>query len=275
MKQAILAVKDAAFGYGTKAVLRNVNFSVEPGTLAGLVGPNGIGKSTLLQTLRGLLPPVQGIITINGKNIAALGAKDFARQAAYLRQHNDVPFAYTVREVVEAGRYPYLKWWEQNSVSREDVVEACMQYMQVKELQDKPVNQLSGGQRQRVFLAKALAQQTEILFLDEPTADLDFVFTEELFQLAKLWTQAGKTVIMAVHELSLAYKYCSKILLLGKGKLLAEGIPEEVMTEENLSASYGVPLTAKRNPVTGGIDVKASVTYLKPTQKNLLSKICK
>jgi iron complex transport system ATP-binding protein len=275
MSEGILTVKNGTFGYENKIVLSKVNFSVTKGTLVGLVGPNGIGKSTLLETLRGLLPLMAGEITLEGKNIAELSEKAFAKKAAYLRQHNQLPFAYTVKEVVAAGRYPYLDWWQQKDKNGDELVNECMDCLQVRKLQNRPVNQLSGGQRQRVLLAKVLAQQTAILFLDEPTADLDFVFTEELFRFAQLLSQAGKTVIMAVHELNLAYKYCSEILLLEQGGLLATGRPEKVMTEENLSASYGVPVSVQSNIVTGGIDVSAPGQISEEIQKGLLLKICK
>lgn len=275
MNEVILTVKNGTFGYENKIVLSKVNFSVTKGTVVGLVGPNGIGKSTLLQTLRGLLPLMAGEITLDGENIAKLTEKVFAKKAAYLRQHNQLPFAYTVKEVVAAGRYPYLEWWQQQDKTADELVNECMDCLQVRELQNRPVNQLSGGQRQRVLLAKVLAQQTAILFLDEPTADLDFVFKEELFRFANLLAQAGKTVVMAVHELGLAYKYCTEILLLRKGGLLAQGKPEQVMTEDNLSASYNASISVANNLVTGGLDVCAKSAKETVEQKELLAKICK
>lgn len=275
MDKEILIIKNAAFGYANKPILTKVNFSVFRGNVVGLVGPNGIGKSTMLQTMCGLLPLLLGEIKLEGESITTLGEKGFAGRVAYLRQHNEVPATYTVRELVRTGRYPYMKWWQQNDAAGEAIVDDCMKYMQVEDFQDNLLSRLSGGQKQRVFLAKILAQQTDLLFLDEPTADLDFVFKEELFRFAGQWAQTGKTVVMAVHELGLAYKYCTEILLLRKGGLLAQGKPEQVMTEDNLSASYNASISVANNLVTGGLDVCAKSAKETVEQKELLAKICK
>jgi iron complex transport system ATP-binding protein len=152
-------------GYGGRQVLREVSFQAGGGELIGLIGPNGAGKSTLLKSLRGLLA-AQGNIRIMGKNLSAYATQEMAKVVAYLPQQSHVPFAFTVREVVLMGRAPHLRWWQREGEQDVRIADAAMEYMAVTDLADKPVNTLSGGQRQRVLLAKILAQQTPLLFLD-------------------------------------------------------------------------------------------------------------
>ena len=254
----ILEIEELSAGYGAKNILQQVSFTIHTGEMVGIIGANGSGKSTLLKTLRGLLPPLQGHILYDGRAAQCLTAKDFSRRAAYLQQQAVIPFGYTAGEIVMTGRYPHLSWWQQEGTSDEAVVKACMEYTGVAELAGQPLQNLSGGQRQRVLLAKVLAQQTPLLFLDEPAAGLDIFYQEEIFRFCQELCQAGKTVLMVVHELSLAARFCSRLLLLGQGGLLAEGSPEKVLTAELLSQAYGVAMEAVSNPLTGHIDIFTS-----------------
>ena len=162
---------DAVYaGYNGRVILENVSFSVGEGEIVGLIGPNGAGKSTLLKTLRRILPMLSGSAALMGDDINTLDAKEFARRAAYLQQRVEMTFDYTARDIVLAGRYPYLSWWSQEREHDLAIAEACMAYTGVSELADNPLHAMSGGQRQRVLLAKVLAQQTPVLFLDEPPA---------------------------------------------------------------------------------------------------------
>ena len=147
-----------------------------------------------------------------------------------------------------AGRYPYMKWWQRESKEDERLALDCMAYTGTADLADRPVTEVSGGQKQRILIAKVLAQQTPIIFLDEPTTGLDMVYQEEIFRFAKALAAMGKTVLMVVHELNLAAKYCQRILLLGEGRLLADGKPEEVFTEALLSRAYSADVKVERNP---------------------------
>ena len=275
MEELVLQVQDAAFGYDGKSVLKDINFQVVQGGITGLIGPNGAGKSTILKTLSGLMPLLQGGISVGGQSLESIDKKAFAREVAYLQQNHVVPFNYTVKELVTAGRYPYLQWWEKPGAKDAEVINECLDYMDLKSLQNKLVNQLSGGQRQRVFLAKMLAQQTSILFLDEPTADLDFVYKEELFKFAGELVKHDRTIIMAIHELSLAYQYCSNIILLGQGKVLAQGTPQEVITEENLKQAYGVSVQVRTDEVRGRVDITTTEKKQTESKKTLLEKICR
>ena len=242
-------------GYNGKVILENVSFSVGEGEIVGLIGPNGAGKSTLLKTLRGILPILSGTAMLMGEDINALAAKDFARRAAYLQQHVEMTFDYTAHDIVLAGRYPYLSWWRQEKAHDLAIAEACMAYTGVSDLADSPLHAMSGGQRQRVLLAKVLAQQTPVLFLDEPATGLDIIYQEEIFRFCRELCTAGKTVLLVAHELSLAARFCSRLLLIGGGTLLADGRPQEVLTDELLSQAYGAPVRVVENPLTHHAEV--------------------
>ena len=254
MADILLDVQGLQAGYGGRQVLREVSFRAGSGELIGLIGPNGAGKSTLLKSLRGLLP-AEGHIKIKGKSIGDYIPQDMARVVAYLPQHSHVPFAFTVREVVLMGRAPHLRWWQREGEQDVRIADAAMEYMAVTDLADKPVNALSGGQRQRVLLAKILAQQTPLLFLDEPASGLDLFYQEELFRFCRELCQAGRTILLVVHDLALAARFCSRLLLIGGGALLADGSPQEVLQPQLLSQAYGVPVYVDFHPVTGHADI--------------------
>ena len=242
-------------GYDRQVILEDVSFDVKAGEMVGLIGPNGAGKSTLLKTMRGILAPLAGEIFVMGQRIGDLSAKDFAKSAAYLQQHLEMTFDYSAREVVLSGRYPYLSWWRQEQAHDIAIAEACMAYTGVAELAEKPLSAMSGGQRQRVLLAKVLAQQTPVLFLDEPATGLDIIYQEEIFRFCRELCAAGKTVVLVAHELSLAARFCSRLLLIGRGALLADGLPREVLTAELLTRAYGAPVKVVENPLTKHAEV--------------------
>ena len=260
-------------GYNGKVILEDVSFTVGTGEIVGLIGPNGAGKSTLLKTLRGILPILSGSAVLMGDDIHALEAKEFARRAAYLQQHMEMTFAYTARDIVLAGRYPYLSWWSQEKADDLAIADACMAYTGVSELADTPLHAMSGGQRQRVLLAKVLAQQTPVLFLDEPATGLDIIYQEEIFRFCRDLCAAGKTVLLVAHELSLAARFCSRLLLVGHGKLLADGAPRDVLTDELLTRAYGAPVRVVENPLTHHAEVFTEAETAAPEKEQLLSVI--
>ena len=265
---------DAVYaGYNGRVILENVSFSVGEGEIVGLIGPNGAGKSTLLKTLRGILPMLSGSAALMGDDINTLDAKEFARRAAYLQQRVEMTFDYTARDIVLAGRYPYLSWWSQERENDLAIVEACMAYTGVSELADNPLHAMSGGQRQRVLLAKVLAQQTPVLFLDEPATGLDIIYQEEIFRFCRELSAAGKTVLLVAHELSLAARFCSRLLLIGRGTLLADGVPKDVLTDALLSQAYGAPVRVVENPLTRHAEVYTEPPPIGEREKHLLNVI--
>lgn len=235
---------------GDSTILQGVSFGVDPGEVVGLVGPNGAGKSTLLRCLGGLWPS-QGTIRLEGDDLRSLRPGEVALRAALLHQDSHLPFPFPVETVVMMGRYPHQRRFRPESAEDRQKVQSVMAYTDIEALAGRPLDQLSGGERQRVFFAKVLAQDTPLLLLDEPSASLDLTHQEQIFQYAQTLASEGKTVVVAVHDLRLAARYCHRVLLLHQGRLLAEGVPEDVLTPQNLASAYGVAVKVYRDPVTG------------------------
>ena len=272
---AVLQVDKLQIGYGSRCVLKEASFSIGKGEIVGIIGCNGAGKSRLLKTIRGLLPKQGGSVRYFGKPLEEYGDKELATKIAYLQQHVELGFGYTGKDIVMAGRYPYMKWWERESEADEKLALACMAYTGTADLADRPINEVSGGQKQRILIAKVLAQQTPIIFLDEPTTGLDMVYQEEIFRFAKALAGQGKTVLMVVHELNLASKYCSRILLLGEGTLLADGAPQAVFTEELLSRAYKADICVERDEVNHNLHITTRMSQeAKNREAALLQRIC-
>ena len=272
---AVLQVEKLQIGYGSRCVLKEASFSIGKGEIVGIIGCNGAGKSTLLKTIRGLLPKQGGSVRYFGKPLEEYGDKELATKIAYLQQHVELGFGYTGKDIVMAGRYPYMKWWERESEADEKLALACMAYTGTADLADRPINEVSGGQKQRILIAKVLAQQTPIIFLDEPTTGLDMVYQEEIFRFAKALAGQGKTVLMVVHELNLASKYCSRILLLGEGTLLADGAPQAVFTEELLSRAYKADICVERDEVNHNLHITTRMSQeAQSREAALLKRIC-
>ncbi len=263
----ILQVENVSAGYEDRTILSDVSFSLKPGEMVGIIGANGAGKSTLMRTIRGLQDKLAGEVIIGGKNKESMSDRELAEWIAYLSQQPECPFGYTAREIVMIGRYAHLSWWQQESSEDEKIVSSCMGYTHTEEFADRPMQALSGGQRQRVFLAQILAQQTPILFLDEPATGLDVYYQEEIFRFCKALCKKGKTVLMVVHELGLAARFCSRLLLLGNGGHVADGAPKEVLQDDILTNAYGVPLKAVENPLTGHIEVFSAMDEPEDTEE--------
>lgn len=230
-------VKELSVTLGKAKLLEQVSFTAYEGECIGIIGANGSGKTTLLKALRGLIKS-EGMIQIDGKDLGNYDEKELARHVAYMQQSIEIPYEYTAEDIVMTARYPYQSFWARESHEDRVIVKAMLAKMKVSHLAKKPVNVLSGGERQRVLLAKALAQQTDVLLLDEPTSALDLVHGEELFYELRTLSQQGKTIISVVHDLELAAKYCNRLLLIGDHRVLADGSVDEVLTSEYLQAAF-------------------------------------
>lgn len=272
--KTIIQVNDVTVGYDRgERVLHDLNFSIQAGDFVGIIGKNGAGKSTLLKSMRGFLPLDKGEILLADRRVQDYSQRELARKIAYLQQQVELTFDYTVRDMVMAGRYPYKKWWQQQGYEDDRIIEACMKYTDVLDMADRPIRALSGGQRQRVLLAKVLAQQTPVLFLDEPAAGLDLFYQEQIFRFCRELSARGKTVVMVVHELNLADRYCSRLMLLKQGNVLADAAPQQVLTDELLSAGYGTAIHARRNLETGHADIYTEELPLTSAKRELLDTI--
>ena len=255
MNDYVIETDDLSTGYPDHPVMSHLSFGIRPGELVGIIGPNGAGKSTLLKTLRGILPPLSGSIRLMARPLTEQSDRDIALSVAYLQQHVNISFGYSVREIVMTGRYPYLKWWEKETGRDEAIVDACLAYTGVADLADKPLSEISGGQRQRVLLAKVLAQQSPIMFLDEPATGLDIFYQEEIYRFARDLCDGGKTVLMVVHEMNLAARVCTRLLVMGQNQLIADGPVADVLREDILTRAYGTPIKVSVNEQTGHRDI--------------------
>lgn len=240
------AMEKGSMGYGREPVLTGLDFTLEAGECVGLIGPNGAGKSTLLKTLAGILPLQSGTLELEGKPLESWNRQALSRKVSYLPQERELPFAYTAEQVVLMGRYPYLDWHQQEGGRERALARDCLEVFGLGNLQERPVTDLSGGQRQRVLLSRILIQQTPVILLDEPTAELDLVYENTVLELSRHLARAGRTVVLSLHDIGQAARYCTRLLLLGQRKLLAQGTPEQVLRKENLEAAYQVPFQVRQ-----------------------------
>ncbi len=253
--QDALVVDNIWVKIGERTILHDCGFKVGRGEFVGIIGPNGAGKSTLLKSLRGMLPIASGQVSVFGHLIHSLGDKKAARLVAYMQQDVTVGFGFTALEIVLAGRYPYLKWWQNEREKDHQIAKKYMAFTGTEALAHKPVSQVSGGERQRILLAKVLAQETPLIFLDEPTASLDLVYQEEIFRYCQAICKEGKSVLIVAHDIKLAAKFCSRLILMADGKIVADGIPCDVITVNNLEKAYGLHAAVFVNKVTGNLDI--------------------
>lgn len=236
-------------------VLSKFSLDVRPGLFLGIVGPNGSGKSTLIRALSRALRPSQGTVLLDEADLyTGLSARDAARAIAVVPQDTAVSLDFSVREVVRMGRAPHLprRPFATETAQDEQIVSEAMQAARVENLAGRAVTTLSGGERQRVLFARALAQQPDVILLDEPTAHLDLRHQTETLTLARdLAHGQGKAVLAVLHDVNLAAAFCDCLVLLHAGQIVAQGTPEEVLTAENLQAVYGARVWIRRHPASG------------------------
>ncbi|QJW44857.1 ABC transporter ATP-binding protein [bacterium BFN5] len=254
-RHALITVENLSVRLGHKVILKDIHFTVRPGEFIGIIGPNGAGKTTLLRSLRGLWPVVSGSVTVKGQSISSMTDKQLARLMAYMQQEVNISFGFTALEVVLAGRYPYLKWWQNESVEDYELAFKYMKFTGVEKLAGKSVHRVSGGERQRIFLAKVLAQETPLMLLDEPTASLDLVYQEEIFRHCQTLCKQGKAALLVAHDIKLAAKFCTRLILIADTQIVADGEPALVITADNLRKSYGLHSAVFTNQVTGHLDL--------------------
>lgn len=232
-------------------IVHQLNLTIERGSMTALVGPNGCGKSTLLRGLSRLLKPADGMVLLDGQDIHAMKAKELARKLGILPQSPTAPEGLTVHELVAQGRYPHQSWFQQWSAEDERVVEEALNLTNLTMFADRPVDTLSGGQRQRAWIAMALAQETDILLLDEPTTYLDLAHQIDVLDLLAELNERGRTIIMVLHDLNQAARYAHSIVALRGGQVVAQGAPEDVIIPENILQVFGLEAEVVPDPVTG------------------------
>ena len=247
-----LLVEGLAVGYGERLVIEDLDLAVPTGTVTAIIGPNGCGKSTLLRTMGRLLRPRRGSVRLGGRPIAGLKGNELARLVGMLPQSPQAPEGLTVADLVNRGRHPHQRWYQQWSAGDADRVREALAMTGMAEHADRSVDELSGGQRQRAWISMTLAQDTGIVLLDEPITFLDLAHQIEVLDLVRrLPRERGTTVVMVLHDLNLAARYADRLVAMRDGRVVAEGTPEEVLTEERLGEVFRLDARVLPDPLTG------------------------
>lgn len=247
-----LQTRNLTLAYDSASILQHLDLTLRMGEITALVGANGCGKSTLLRGISRLLKPRAGQVILDGQDIWKLPAKMLAQRLGILPQSPVAPEGLTVHELVAQGRYPHQSWLQQWSAEDERIAQEAMVITSVSEYADRPVDTLSGGQRQRAWIAMTLAQDSEIILLDEPTTFLDLAYQIEVLDLLHdLNVQRGKTIVMVLHDLNHACRYADAVIAVKDGQIAANGAPAEVVTEAMVRDVFGVECHIIPDPVTG------------------------
>ena len=241
----MIELHDLTVGYGERTVLRDVSLDFPPGQVTVLLGPNGCGKSTLMKTALGLLPRQGGEVLYDGVDLEHLTTRQVARKAAYLPQSREIP-SITVRRMVLHGRFPYLGYPRRYRAEDYEAAAKALEWAGAADLADRSVRELSGGQRQKVYLAMALAQDTETVFMDEPTTYLDVRHQLEVMSVSRRLADMGRAVVLVLHDLSLSLREADRLAVLSEGTLRQLGTPEEVFGSGELDRAFGVTVRRVR-----------------------------
>lgn len=260
-----IEVQGLSFQYGSTAVLEGLTLAISRGDCAGIIGPNGSGKSTLLKNMAAVLAPTGGAVLIDGREAGRWPRRSLARFLASVGQDHSSGFNFLVEEVVASGRYPHQGRFSLYRETDRRAVHRAMHLTGTYSLREREIFSLSGGERQRVFLARALAQETPVILLDEPTSFLDIGYQVELLELLQgLNRREGITVVLVMHDLNLASRYCRHLFLLHRGRLFAAGSPREVLTRENILAVYRTEVLIDAHPLGGAPRVTPISTVAAP-----------
>ncbi len=246
-----LSTRSIVAGYDKKVIINGIDLVVPSHKISVIIGANASGKSTLLKTMARLIKPISGEIVLDGKRIGAIPSKQLAQVLGLLPQSPVVPEGITVSDLVARGRFPYQTMLKGMGKKDYEAVEEALHIMGITELANRSVDELSGGQRQRVWIAMALAQQTDILLLDEPTTFLDITYQIEILDLlTDLNRKRGTTIAMVLHDINLSARYADYIFAVSKGDLVAQGSPSEVITEELIKRVFGLNCAVIKDPVS-------------------------
>ena len=250
-----LKVENLTYSYGDKEAADNISLYVNEGEFVGLIGPNGSGKSTVLKNIYRGLKPDSGKIILDGENLLTMPYRKSALKMAVVGQENEVPFDFTVEEIVAMGRSPHKKLFDIDTPQDKYMVHHALEHLGMEKQAKRSYLRLSGGEKQRVLIARAIAQESDFFILDEPTNHLDISYQIQIFDFIK---RLKVTVLSAIHDLNMAALYCDRLYVLKEGKVAFYGTPKEVLTSENIYDIYGVKSSVEKHPVTG----KMSITFL-------------
>lgn len=250
-----LQVKNLSFSYPCGRVLEDISLHVNQAEFIGVIGPNGSGKSTLLKLIYRALRPEGGSILLDGEDLLKMPFRQSALKTAVVGQENEIPFDFSVEEIVAMGRTPHKKLFDPDTDADRKIVRHALAHLGMEGLAKRNYRHLSGGERQRVLISRAIAQESGFLILDEPTNHLDISYQMQIFDFIK---RLNVTVLSAIHDLNMAALYCDRLYVMEKGHLVLEGTPEEVLTPSNIRRIYKVESTVTRHPTTG----KLSITFV-------------
>lgn len=269
METNAMEVKNLSFSYGSNQILSDISLTIPRGKITTIMGANGCGKSTLFSLMTKNLTPGKGKILLEEKSIKKYSLSEFARKVSIVHQHNSAAEDITIERLVSYGRTPYQKMLGGKSEEDERLIEQALQVTGLLDLRDREIGRLSGGQRQRVWIAMALAQNTELLFLDEPTTYLDIRYQLEILELVKkLNEEFDITIVMVLHDINQTIYFSDKIIGLQGGHVAIEGAPDQVITEESIQKLYGVHLMVTR---VNGSPVVAIQDYRLPAKRKITS----
>jgi iron complex transport system ATP-binding protein len=242
MKGILLEASGLFVSYGGKKALEDAGLMLEEGSMTMIIGPNGAGKSTLLKAVSGGVKPDSGEVSLLGKDLYTYSPKERARHLAMLSQTHPYSSSFTVRELVRLGRYPYSGGaFGKGDPEEDEKTERVLEAMGLEDLASRPLRTLSGGEAQRAFIAQLIAQEPEVMLLDEPVNNLDPQYQEQIFEMLSAWlSEGGRAVAAVVHDIAAARTYGDRIILMSSGRTIASGTPQEVMTGELLGTAYGM-----------------------------------
>ncbi len=247
-----LSFREASIGYGPRTVLRGISLAVSPGEVVAVVGPNGVGKSTLVRAASGVIPLQEGQILIGGQPLSSFSPGEKARLVAVVPQAVRLPSSFTVFSVALMGRTPYLGWFERESEKDRAITHDALRRVGLLEVADREVGAISGGEQQLALIARALVQEAPVILLDEPTAHLDLRHQDAVLKLVRnLADEENLAVLLTLHDLNLVARYCDRVALLSDGGLRKLGLPAEVLTPEELAAVYGIEIHVMTHPIHG------------------------
>lgn len=249
---SVVNIEQIGFRYNAHWVLKDISFEIRKGEFLGIIGPNGSGKTTLLKVIDGILKPEEGEVRINGISSKKMKRDALAKIVAVVAQDFQMTFPFSVHEVVLMGRAPHLNKWKFEGETDFRIAHEALEMTDTLHLMDRSMSALSGGERQRVLIARALAQQPQILLLDEPTAFLDIKHQVDFFDLIKKLNENQELTVVAItHDINLAALYCDRIIMLRGGRMHCEGNPEDVVIEKNIKEVYETAVAVDKSPETG------------------------
>ena len=257
MSDSPLVVDDISVILGGREVLSGVSLTAERGELVGLIGPNGAGKTTLLRAIRGGVTTTTGSVTVTGESVSSLSAREIGQRVATVPQETELSFGFSVEQAVAMGRHAHIGRFGTPDETDQQAIADALARTSLESFADRPVTDLSGGERQRVLLARALAQATPVLLLDEPTASLDINHAIRTLETVRAVVDDGTAAVAAIHDLDLAARYCDRLVLLAEGDVVAAGPPSEVLTSDTLETAFDATAVVSRDDVTDAPRVTA------------------